>query len=90
MHPFIHINHFLPSFQKTGSSSHCIALAVKHWRYFYAGTKISKIDHQFSLLEKNKDHTQHKKSQLAVTKEKSIFKKSQNSHSIPSKNNPKY
>jgi hypothetical protein len=30
----------------------------------------SKIDHQVTLLEKNKDHTQHKKSQLAVTKEK--------------------
>jgi apolipoprotein N-acyltransferase len=48
-----------------------------------------KSDFQVSLLEKNKDYTQHKKSRLAITKEASILKKeSQNSHSIPSKNNP--
>ncbi|MDI9872922.1 hypothetical protein [Flectobacillus rivi] len=48
-----------------------------------------KSDFQVSLLEKNKDYTQHKKSRLTITKEASLLKKeSQNSHSIPSKNNP--
>lgn len=48
-----------------------------------------KSDFQVSLLEKNKDYTEHKKSSLATTREVAIFKKeSQNSHPIPSINNP--